>query len=444
MARIPAPVRPLPANRQTSFQSTFRALRHRNYRLWFLGQGLSLIGTWMQMMAQQVLVYRLTGSAAALGIVSFMDVLPLVPLALWAGSLSDRMPKRTLILCTQTAMLLQALVLGILAWAGLIQAWHVYVLALLLGVARSIDMPVRHAFVVEMVEGKEDLAGAIGLNSTIYNAARILGPAVAGVGVAAMGEAIAFFINAISFVAVILALSAMRILTPANTRARPANLIADTAEGIRFVFRDETLRVLVSLVAVSSFLSMPYNALMPVFANLVLKESAAPLVSFLCGGAHPLIRCVAPEALPLGLLLAALGVGAITGALTVASLPARFRRGRVLTIGNLCFPLCLLGFAASRSMVMSMGILLLIGISFTLQNALANTLLQMQTPDHFRGRVMSLYAVTSQGMQNVGSLQAGVVADWVGAPLTLAIGAALSLAYGLYVAVRFPRVRELS
>src|SRR5512143_1412444 len=189
--------------------TTFRALRHRNYQLWIVRQGVWLVGTWMQTMAQQVLVYRMTGSAAALGIVSFMGVVPLIPFALWGGSLSDRIPKRRLLLITQSLMLLQALVLGLLTWTGLVQIWHVYVMAFLLGAFKAVDMPARQSFIVEMVEGREDLTSAIGLNSAIHNSARTLGPALAGMLIALMGEAPAFFLNGLSFLAVIASLLMM-------------------------------------------------------------------------------------------------------------------------------------------------------------------------------------------------------------------------------------------
>ena len=441
----PSAAASLSAEQGLRFPTTFRALRHRNYRLWFFGQGISLIGTWMQTMAQQVLVYRLTGSAAALGMVNFVAIVPLVPLALWGGSLSDRVSKRTIILITQTVMTLQALLLAVLTWTGTVQVWHVMVLAFVLGAANAVDMPARQAFTVDMVEGKEDLTNAIGLNSTMFNGARAIGPALAGVAVAATGEGTAFFLNALSFLAAIVSLLLMRNLPHSSERPpQGAKLGAHMTEGIRFVLQQQTILVLISLIAVSAFLSMPYNTLMPVFATVVLKDSAQPAVSFLCGGANPLMHCQAPEALPLGILLTATGLGAVVGALLVASLPDNARRGHMLTIGNLAFPLFLLAFAASPSFVLSTVTLFMVGISFVWQNALANTLLQLSTPDQVRGRVMSLYSLTFQGMMRVGGLQAGLAADRIGAPLAIGLGAAVSLAYGLFVALRFPKVRRMA
>lgn len=436
---------PLAQKHASRFPTTFRALRHRNYRLWFFGQGISLVGTWMQTMAQQVLIYRLTGSAVALGIANFMMVVPLVPMALWGGSLSDRLPKRAIVLSTQTLMLLQALVLAWLTWTGVVEVWHLYVMSFVLGAVKAVDMPARQSFVVDMVEGKQDLTNAIGLNSAIFNGARTLGPACAGIAVAALGEAVAFFLNGLSFLAVIGSLLWMHDLPQSSHTANEKEpVLAHTAEGIRFVLRRQTLLVLMSLVAVSSFLSMPYSTLMPVFANEVLQESAQPIVYLLCGGAIVPVRCQAPEALPLGLLLTAVGAGAVMGALIIASLPEHARRGRVLSFGNLAFPLVLLLFAGSRSLLLSLALMLLIGITFVMQNAVANTLLQVHAPDELRGRVMSLYSLVTQGMLHVGGLQAGFVADSLGAPLSVGFGAAVSLAYGLYVALRYKRVRELA
>jgi len=432
-----------PAKRTRS--TAFRALRHRNYKLWFFGQGLSLIGTWMQSMAQQVLVYRLTGSASALGIVSFMTVIPLIPLALWGGSLSDRVSKRNLLLVTQTLMLLQAVLLAVLTWTGTIEIWHVYLMAFLLGAFKAVDTPARHSFVVELVEGKGDLTSAIGLNSAIQNGAKALGPALAGVFVALTGEGTAFFVNSFSFLAVIVSLLMMKGLPkPIVVQQEKTKPLAHTLAGVRFVFGQQTLLILMSLVAVSSFLSKPYQTLMPVFADVNLKESARPMVAFLCNREHAVLSCQSPEALPLGLLLAAVGIGAVFGALLVASLPEGARRGWVLTFGTLSFPLLLLLFVSSNSMLLSLLLMALTGLTRVMQNAMANTLLQITAPDALRGRVMSFYSLVSQGMTHLGGLQAGFAADWVGAPVSIGVGAAGSLVYGAFIAVRFRQVRNLA
>ena len=424
--------------------NTFRSLRHRNYRLLFFGQGFSLIGTWMQMMAQQVLVYRLTGSATALGVVSFIGFIPLLPLALWGGSIADRFPKQRVILITQIIMMLQAFVLAGLTLTGVVQIGHVYVMAFILAAAQAVDMPARQAFTVEMIEGKEDLTNAIALNSAIFNGARALGPALAGLAVATTGEGMAFAFNGLSFVAVIIGLLLMRNLPQPNGSRRTTSLAHHVTEGARFVGRQQAILVLMSLVAVSAFLSMPYTTLMPVFADRVLGESARPVVAFLCEGAHPPMRCLSPQALPLGILLTMVGIGAVTGALLVASLPDNARRGRMLTIANLAFPFLLLIFATSRSFLLSMAVLLLVGMSFVWQNSLANTLLQIITPDAVRGRVMSLYTLTFQSTMRLGGLQVGLLADRLGASLAVGLGVAISLAYCLFVALHFPKVREMA
>ncbi|MGE5464841.1 MAG: MFS transporter [Syntrophothermus sp.] len=440
-----APARRIPGTPKPRASVTFRALRHRNYRLWFFGQGVSLVGTWMQSMAQQVLVYRLTGSAVSLGIVNFMVVLPLVPFALWGGSLSDRVPKRTIILVTQTLMMLQALLLGLLAWTGTVQIWQVYGMAFLLGILKAVDMPARQAFVIELVEGKEDLTSAIGLNSAIHNGAKTLGPALAGVSVAVMGEATAFLLNGLSFFAVIISLLMMRDLPHVSPKEEnDTHILKHTMEGIRYVFSQQTILILMSLVAISSFLSRPYQTLMPVFSENMLKASGSGVITLLCDGNFTVMNCKAPAAIPLGLLLSAVGLGAVLGAFLVASLPENAPRGRMLTIGNIAFPLFLLIFVRSQSIWLSTLIMLFVGMSHVFQNSMANTLLQMTSPDPLRGRVMSLYSLVSHGMTQAGGLQAGLVADWLGASISIGLGAAFSLLYGIFVAIRYPQVRNLA
>jgi MFS family permease len=424
--------------------STFRALRHHNYRLWFLGQTVSLVGVWMQNMAQQVLVYRLTGSAAALGMVNFIALVPVIPLSLLGGSITDRFSRRKIIILTQVLMMVQAFLMAGLVWTGQVQIWHVYILSLGLGMVNAVDVPARQAFTVDLVEGKEDLTNAIGLNSAMFNMARAVGPAVAGLLVAATGEGTAFFINGLTFLSVIASLTLMRNL-PGTGRGKPAQagLGQHIFEGLRFIRRRRAIFFLISLIAVSAFLSMPYSTLMPVFAGQVLAESAGPVVDFVCRDGPLPLNCQAPEALPLGALLTTVGIGALAGALVVASLPDQARRGRLLTAGNLAFPLLLLVFSLSRSFLLSLAMLFLVGMSFVWQNALANTLLQFASPDELRGRIMSVYTMVFQSMMRLGGLQAGLVADRLGAPFSVAIGAVISLFYGIFVAVRAPEVRKM-
>jgi MFS family permease len=424
--------------------STFRALRHYNFRLFFFGQLISLIGTWMQTIAQQWLIYRLTGSAAMLGMVSLVSVLPLLPLGLWGGSIADRFPKRSIIVVCQTVMMVQAFILAALCWTGVAQVWHVIALAVVLAAAQAVDIPARQAFIVEMVGGKEDLTNAIGLNSAMFNGARVLGPAIAGVAVAAAGESGAFFLNGVSFIAVIISLLLMR-LPPFIRPARKSPVASHIGEAVRYVRGQQVVLILISLIAVSAFLSMPYSTLMPVFAQDVLGESAQPLIALVCGPDAPLgMDCKSPGALPYGMLMAATGIGAVIGALTVASLPPTARRGRLLTMGNLGFPALVILIALSRSFTLTLFLLMGVGFSFVAQNALANTLLQISTPDELRGRVMSFYALTFNIMMRLGAGQAGAMGEWLGAPLAVGIGAVLCLAYGLFVAWRYPRLRQLA
>lgn len=423
--------------------STFRALRHPNFRLFFFGQLISLIGTWMQTIAQQWLVYRLTGSATMLGTVNLVAVLPLVPMSLWGGSLADRFPKRSILVVTQAVMMILAFILAALTWTGVVQVWHIMVLAVLLAAAQGVDVPTRQAFIVDMVEGKEDLGNAIGLNSAIFNGARAIGPAIAGVAVATTGEAGAFLVNGLSFLAVIGSLLLMR-LPPHRPAAEP-RVGSHIWEGMRYVRSQQTVMVLISLVAVSAFLSMPYSTLLPVFAQDVLGQSAQPVLDQVCGPDSPIgLSCESPGALTYGMLMAATGLGAVTGALFIASLSASARRGRLLTLGNLFFPALVAVMALSRSFVLTGAVLLGVGFSFVAQNALANTLLQVTVPDQMRGRVMSFYSLAFGIMMRLGGMQAGLMGDWLGAPWAVGIGAALCLAYGLFVAWRYPKVRRLA
>jgi MFS family permease len=397
----------------------------------------------MQTMAQQVLVYRLTQSASALGIVNFMAAIPIVPLALWGGSLSDRVSKRKVIVITQALMLVQAVILTVLTWTGEVEIWHIYLMSFFLGALKAVDTPARQSFVIEMVEGKEDLANAIGLNSAIHNGARTLGPALAGVVVATMGEAVAFLINSVSFVAVLVSLLMMKGLPEKTVEIKEKpKMISHLAEGLRFIKGQRTILVLISLLAVSSFLSKPYRTLLPVFADNMLKESAQPLIDVLCKQESAIFDCKVPEALPLGLLFAALGLGAMVGAVVVASLPSGARLGRMLTLGNLSFPLFLLIFVNLKVLPLSLAVIFLVGMSNVLQNSMINTSIQIMAPDHLRGRVMSLYSLISQGMSRVGGLQAGFTADFIGAPLSVGIGAFFSLLYGLFVSIRFKEIRK--
>jgi MFS family permease len=417
----------------------FRALRHRNYRLFFFGQMISIIGTWMQATALPLLIVELKPADPGLwlGINGFLPLIPLIPLALVAGSLADRFSKRNILVLTQTTMLLQAFVLAALTATGAIQMWQILLLTFVSGAAAAIDLPARQAFVSEMVGDPADLSSGIALNSAIFNLGRAFGPVLAGLLIAPLGFSVAFFINGLSFLAVIAGLLLMR-LPPTPKHARPPKMRAHLKEGLSYVRHNPTLMVLMSLVAVSAFLSMPFLTLMPLFAGDQLAVSAEPVVSAVCNW----MTCQTPEAVTYGLLLGMFGTGALIGALLAGAYSDR-GRGRLLTIGNLGFPLTLLVFALSQSFWLSMAVLFGVGILFILQNALANTLVQLASPDRLRGRVMSVYSLVFQGMQGAGRMQAGITETLTGAPFAVAIGAIVSLAYGLFVFVKWPQIRRL-
>jgi MFS family permease len=394
-------------------------MRHRNFRLWFYGQLTSLVGTWMQTIAQNWLVYQLTGSARDLGLVNFVGAIPLVPLTLYAGAIADRFSKRRIIFFMQAAMMVQAFLLFALCWTGVVQVWHVLVLAFLLGAAQALDTPARQAFVVELV-GKEDLSNAIALNSGIFHGARVIGPAVAGILVAYAGLSGAFFLNGVSFLAVLGGLFLMD--ASLIHRARADGRVGDDLLGGFRYLRDHSVpKAIVLLVSFSALLAMPYHVLVPLFA----KET-------LGGGADTY-----------GILMSAAGAGAVLGSLFSASGWAVRRKGMALTVGSLSFPVLLFAFAYSRSYALSVGLLVAIGFAFVLQNAPANSLLQAIVPDHLRGRVMALYVSLFLGLMRAGSLLLGLLAAATSATAALAAAAAASLAGGVAICAKFPELRNM-
>jgi MFS family permease len=397
-----------------------RALAHRNYRLFVAGQLVSLIGTWMQTVAQGWLVYRLTGSALQLGLVGFAAQIPVFVLSPAGGLIADRWPKRRVLILTQSAMMALAFLLAALTMTEAVRLWQVYCLALLLGIANAVDMPTRQSFVVEMV-GKGDLGNAIALNSSMVNGARLVGPAVAGVLVAVLGEGWCFLLNGFSFLAVIAGLAAMR-LPVAAVQAAVGGLAARIVEGFGYVARTPPVRALLLLLGCVSLLGMPYTVLGPVMAEEVLH-----------GG---------PSAY--GLLMSATGVGSLFGALALAS-----RRGTGGLIywapaGAAGFGAALVLFSLSRALWLSVLLLMPAGSCMMIQMASVNTLVQSMVPDHLRGRVMSVYAMMFVGMAPFGSLLAGLVAHRFGAPATIAIGGAACIAAAAIFGARLPGIAPLA
>jgi MFS family permease len=397
--------------------AVLRALRHRNFQLFFAGQLISLIGTWMQTVAQSWLVYRLTGSAVLLGTVGFASQIPVFLLAPVGGIVADRWRKHPIVVFTQTASMLLAFVLAWLTLSGRVQVWHIITLASLLGTVNAFDIPVRQSFLVEMV-GKEDLINAIGLNSSMFNGARVIGPAVAGILVATIGEGWCFLANAISYVAVIIGLLMMK-LAPASPHAHGADGSPGIFEGFRYAWKTGPVLALLLLIGLVSVVGMPYSVLMPIFADKVLH-----------GGARGL-----------GLLMGAVGLGAIMGSLTLATRSGLSGLGRIVGVASAGFGVSLILFSFSRSFWLSMAVLVPVGYCLMLQMAASNTLLQTMAPDHMRGRVMGLYSMMFMGMVPIGALGAGFTAARLGAPLTVTICGVGCLLGSALFARRLPQIR---
>lgn len=395
-----------------------RALRSGNYRLFVCGQAVSLIGTWMQMIAQSWLIYRLTNSAVLLGLAGFMAQIPVFVLAPLGGVIADRLDRRRVLIVAQSAMMLLALVLATLTFTETVQVWHILSLATLLGVANAFDIPARQSFVIEMVR-REDLPNAIALNASMVNAARLVGPAVAGAIVAAAGEAWCFLINGASYAGVITALVFMRLPGAAVRVAATVSAWASVVEGFLFAWQTRPVRALLLLVGLVSLMGMPYSVLMPIFADRVL------------GGG--------PNAY--GFLMSAAGLGALGGS-SVLTLRRDLRGlGRWIAISASGFGVSLILFSFSRSLWLSGGLLVSTGFFMILGMAASNTLIQAMVPDRLRGRIMAVYSMMFMGMAPMGALMAGSLAEPVGAPATVAVGGAVCLLGGLLFGARLPALR---
>jgi MFS family permease len=397
---------------------TLRALRYRNFQLFFGGQLISLVGTWMQNIAQAWLVYRLTGSSVMLGLVSFSSQIPVFLMAPAGGIVADRFRRRRVVIGTQTASMLLALVLSALTLTGAVRIWHIFVLAALLGVVNAFDIPARQAFFVEMV-GREDLINAIALNSSMFNASRIIGPAVAGILVAGIGEGWCFFANGVSYIAVIAGLLLMTIVEhrPVKPSASP---LADVIEGFRFVIGSQPIHHLLILLGILSVTGMPFAVLMPIFADQILH-----------GGAKGL-----------GILMGASGVGALAGALLLATRQTVKGLGRWVAISAGAFGVSLIAFAVSRSFWVSCALLLPVGFAGMVEMGSSNTLIQTMSPDHLRGRVMSVYSMMFMGMAPLGAVVSGVTAARWGAPATVAGGGIVCMAAAAVFGWRWPSLRS--
>jgi MFS family permease len=401
---------------ESRWQMASRALRHRNFQLFFGGQLISLIGTWMQSVAQSWLVYRLTGSALLLGAAGFASQIPVFLFSPLGGIAADRFNRRKIVIATQVASLLLALLLAALTLLGKIQVWQVFVLAGLLGVVNAFDIPGRQSFLVDMV-GREDLMNAIALNSSMFNGARVVGPAIAGILVARIGEGWCFFSNAVSYIAVIAGLLLMKVHSP--VRAVAVSPLEHMMEGFRFVNRTAPIRALLLLLGLVSLVGMPYVVLMPIFADKILH-----------GGARGL-----------GILMGATGIGALLGALTLAFRDGVKGLGRWVAACCAGFGASLVVFSLSHRFWVSVILLLPVGYAMMLQMACSNTLIQVMVPDALRGRVMAVYSMMFMGMAPIGALLGGALADQFGAQWTVAVGGVASVAGAGWFWWHLPKIR---
>lgn len=406
----------------TSWRVVVRALQHRNYRLFYGGQGISLIGTWMTRVATGWLVYRLTHSAFLLGLVSFAGQIPILLLGPVAGVWVDRLNRHRVLVVTQVLSMLESFALAGLAISGVITVVDVILLNLFQGAVNAFDMPARQAFVVEMVESREDLPNAIALNSSLVNAARLVGPSVAGLLIAGVGEGYCFLLDGISYVAVIVSLLAMSLIPKLPRASRVhASIRDEVREGWDYIRGFRPIWSILLLLSLVGLVGMPYTALMPIFAGSILH-----------GGAHTF-----------GFLMAATGIGALIGAVSLAARRSVLGLGRLIAMTAAGFGASLVAFGGSRHLWLSLLLLVVTGFCFMQQMASSNTILQTIVDDEKRGRVMSFYSMAIQGVAPFGSLIAGAVATRIGAPRTLMFGGTICILGAALFAWQLPLLRKL-
>ncbi len=403
------------------FRLIFRALYHRNYCLFFGGQGISLIGTWMQQVAMSWLVYRLTDSPFLLGVAGFFGLIPTFLLSPFSGLLSDRMNRHRILIITQTLSMIQAFVLAILDFTRTIDVWHLLLLILFLGFVNAFDVPARQAFVIDMVEKKEDLSNAIALNSFLFNGARLVGPSIGGMVISMLGEGMCFFLNGLSFLAVLVALLAMKIKFKRRERER-TRVLESLKEGFTYAFGFVPIRYILLFLGLVSLMGMPYTVLMPIFAKDILH-----------GGPHTF-----------GFLTGASGMGAITGAFFLASRRSVLGLGRIIVIASALFGAALISFSLSRILWLSLFFLLLVGFGMMVHMASSNTVLQTIVDDDKRGRVMSFFAMAFLGMTPFGSLLTGSLASKIGVTNTLAISGCSCILGSFLFARKLKIIREVA
>lgn len=404
----------------SKLKTIFRSLQYRNYRLFFGGQSISLIGTWMQRIAMPWLVYHLTGSAFLLGLVSFAGQIPTFLLAPLAGVVTDKFSRYRVLLITQVISLLQALILALLSLAGVIQIWHIVVLSIALGCVNAFDVPSRHSFVIEMVEKKEHLGNAIALNSMMFNGARLIGPSIAGLILATAGEGICFLINAVSYIFVVMSLLSMKIQKKEITR-KSGNLLNDMKEGFRYTFGFVPIKHLLILLGIVSLMGSSYQVLMPVFAKEILHGNSSTF----------------------GFLMGAAGVGALAGAIFLASRETIIKLGRIIPAASAMFGAGLVVLSFTKYFPVSLLLMIIIGLGLMLQTASSNTILQTITDDDKRGRVMSFYTIAIMGTAPFGSLLAGSLAKVIGTPYTILIGGISCIAGAFLFYKKLPELKKI-
>lgn len=405
--------------RDYKLKNTFLSLSYPNYRLWFIGQLVSMVGTWMQSAAQGYLIYELTQSPAYLGYVSFASGLPSWIFTLYAGAIADRISRRTLMIVTQLSMMVLAFILAALTFTNFVQPWHIIILAFLLGIANAFDAPARQAFVAELVD-REVLTNAIAVNSTMFTSAIVVGPAIGGLAYAAVGPEWCFVLNGISFIAVIAALLMMK-LKPVLHLPRKATAWSEILEGLRFAWHDQKLRMLISNIGITTIFGMSLATLIPAWAVEIL------------GG----------DAKTNGFLLSTRGLGSLMGALMIASLSHRPFRGKMWTIASFALPIMILLFAGVRSVPLALLIMAGNGWAFISLNNTTNAMVQSLVPDELRGRVMGIFTLVFFGSFPLGSLLIGSMADNFGAPTTLVIFAVILLLFAAYIYWRKPEMRNI-
>ena len=406
-------------SQEARFKVIFRALRHRNYRLFFCGQSISLVGTWMQQVAVAWLVYRMTNSPLLLGVVGFVGQIPTFLFSPFAGVFADRHNRRNMLVITQTLALIQAAVLCFLIFTKHIQIWQIIVLSASLGIINSFDIPIRQAFTVEMIEDRQDLSNAIALNSSMVNAARLIGPSLAGILIASVGEGMCFLLNAISYIPVIASLMAMKI-NKVNLRSNHRNVFKELKEGFSYALDFYPIKIILVLLALVSLMGVPYQILMPVFARDIFH-----------GGPHTL-----------GFLVAMSGIGALAGAIYLAARKTVLGLSKIIALTAGAFGVCIIAFSLSRVLWISMLILLFSGFTMMVQMAASNTVLQTIVDEDKRGRVMSFYTMSFMGMVPFGSLLAGSLATKIGAPHTLMFGGFFCIIGAFIFSLKLPSIRE--